>query len=339
MGGIFQGDIFIKTAIELGIEDMRKNPWLIDHMLEELTNNRYTREKYGEKQVQACKEWLANNEINVYMRPREDRDEPPCVTIEMGSSNEKEEMKHLADQSTEKTILLPNKIGKPIPYIIKPFAPTGYEMSTGEVGIDPSIDLTGVAPGMILVDPALGVGYVIQDVIPNGVVIEPNLQIDTTQFGIVPKHQYYVARIEHTFFDDTYNIGCHAHGDPQNVIFLWNIVKYSILRYRESLLEANGYAQSCLNSEGLGPDAVWSTQGGERAYTRNLQLKGQVEDTWIKSPRRVIETVVFRKKIAKTCNTYTGGIKILSNLDTPDFIDQTTQLWTTVEDDDDSDDE
>src|SRR5574338_219491 len=97
--GIFQGDLIIKTAIELGMEDMRKNPWLIDHMLGDVVSNQYLRDKYGQKQI---------------------------------------EMKHMGDLSTETTVLMPNTIGKPIPYIVKPFTPKSYDHNTGEVGIDPN---------------------------------------------------------------------------------------------------------------------------------------------------------------------------------------------------------
>ncbi len=125
MPGIFQGDIIIKTAIDLGIEDMKKNPWLIDHMLSDLLRNPYLKEKYGAKQIEACKEWFRNAQIDIVLRGRDDKDRLPCVTIQVGPSNEKPEMKSMADQSTEKAVLLPGKIGKPIPYIVKPFTPAG----------------------------------------------------------------------------------------------------------------------------------------------------------------------------------------------------------------------
>jgi hypothetical protein len=325
MAGIFQGDIIIKTAIELGIEDMRKNPWLIDHMLTDLVNISYLTDKYGQKQVDACKEWFLNNQIDVYMRGRDDKDRLPCVTIQMGPSSEKDEMKTMADQSTESTILLPNTIGKPIPFVIKPFVPTGYDADSGEVSVDPSIDLSGVAEGMILVNPANGTGYTILDVTENGVTIEPGMDIEATQFGIVPKFQYYEARIEHAFFAETYNVGCHAHGDPQNLIFLWSIVKYSILRYRESLLEANGFAESSVNSAPPDFDEAFTTPGGEKAWSRFIAVSGQTENSWIKSPKRFIEVAALKKKVGKG---YIGGISIISNTD-PVTIDKKTNTWYT----------
>lgn len=330
MAGIFQGDIFIKTAIELGIDDMRKNPWLIEHMLEDLKTNSYVKDKYGEKQIDACKEWLANTQVDVYMRPRDDKDRLPCVTIEMGPSNEKQDMRHLADQSTDIVKLLPNKIGKPISYIVKPFVPSSYDVLTGEILTEEDVDFNGVSPGMILVNPENGLGYTIVGLSLNGVLIEAGLDISASQLGIVPQYPYYKARIEHSFFDETYIIGCHAHGDPQTVLWLWSIATYSLLRYRESLLEANGFAESHIGSGGPDLNYDFSTNGGEKAYTRSITLHGQVRNTWIKSPQRIIESVVLKKKVS---NGFTGGITIISNKNTPDYVDQTQEAWTTVEDD------
>jgi hypothetical protein len=333
MSGIFQGDIIIKTAIELGIEDMRKNPWLIDHMLSDLVNISYFTDKYGQKQVDACKEWIKNNKIEVVMRGRDDKDKPPYVTIQIGPSNEKSEMKTMADQSTETTLLLPNKIGKPIPFIVKPFTPVSYDDETGYLTVDSSLDLSGVSVGMILVNPANGNGFIINELLPNTIVIEPGMEIASAEFAIVPQYQYYEARIEKSHFDETYRIGCHAHGDAQNLLFLWSIVKYSILRYRESLLEANGFAESTISSGEPGFDESFTTDGGEKVFVRFLTLNGQTENNWIKSPRRVIEVIALKRK---TTNGFVGGINILSNLNTPASIDPTEENWLTKQEDEES---
>lgn len=326
---IFQSDLSIKTAIELGMEDLRKNIWLIDDILGDVLVNPYLKDKYGQKQIDACKEWFLNNQIDVYMADRKDKDRFPCVTITLGTSAEKGEMKSMADQSTEKVILLPNKINKPIPFVVKPFVNTSYDPSTGIVLIPSNTKgLGAVSNGMILVDPATAQGYVINDVIPEGVVIEPNLTIAAAQFAIVPQYQFYEARIEHTFFQETYNIGCHVHGDPQTLLWLHSIVLYSILRYREGLLEANGFSESSLSSSDLIPNAAFSGPGGEEAWSRFITLTGMVENSWIKSPRRFVEKISLKEKASAG---YNGGIKIISNFDTA--IDDDTS-WETVQDED-----
>lgn len=339
MAGIFQGDILIKTAIELGLDDMRKNPWLIDHILSDLTQINYVSDKYGQKQIDACKEWFANNQVDIYMRLINDKDRMPCVTIMSDQSSEKPEMKTMADQSTETVILLPNQINKPIPYVMKPFTPISYDPSTGTITLDPNTKgFDGIAPGMILVNPDTGEGFNILDFKSSAILIEPGIQFSAARVAVVPKHQFYEARVEHTFFEETYQIGCHAHGDPQVLLWLHSIVLYSILRYRESLLEANGFAESVVNSSGIMANDSYTGPGGEMAFTRLITLSGQVENSWIKSPRRFIETIGLKGKPLPGSNAskgYRGGIQIISNLNTPDFIDQSNELWTTVEDDED----
>lgn len=327
---VFQSDLSIKTAIQLGIDDIRKNIWLIDDILGDTLVNPYLVDKYGQKQIDSCKEWFLNNQIDIYMAERRDKDRFPCISITLGTSSEKDEMKTMADQSTEKTILLPNKIGKPIPYVVKPFTTFSYDATSGEIAIPSSVkNIEGVATGMILVDPATGQGYPINDIFSNGVVIESGLTITAAQLAIVPQYQFYEARIEHTFFQETYSIGCHAHGDPQVLLWLHSITLYSILRYRESLLEAQGFTQCNLSSSDMAANGAYSGEGGEQVYSRYITLTGQVENSWIKSPKRILEVVALKDK---NSNGYTGGIKIISNLDTPDIIDESTQLWTTIED-------
>ena len=337
MPGIFQGDIIIKTAIDLGIEDMRKNPWLLQYMLEDLAVSPYLAEKYGQKQIDACKEWFANNQIDVYMRLRDDRDRTPFVSITMGHSNEKPEMKTNADLSPYKKILFPNTIGKPISYVIKPFIPTDYNEITGALSVPNTVDLSLVAPNMILVNPANGTGYVIQNIAAGALYIGPDQSIDATEMGIVPHFQYYEARIEHSYFEEMYVIQCHAHGDPQTVMWLWSIVETALLRYRQSLLEANGFAESVISSgpPDLNPDM--STEGGEKVYSRSITITGQVQNSWIKAPHRIIENVSLKQPVP--CDSYIGGIKIISNLNSPSFIDPKEQLWTTVIDENTTEDE
>lgn len=330
--GIFQLDLTVKTAIELGIEDMRKNPWLIDHMLGDCLDNPYLKDKYGQKQIDACKEWFMNNQIDIYMRPRNDKDRMPCIAITPGPAPEKSEMKHMADQSTETVVLLPNQIGKPISYIVKPFVPAGYDMATGLVQLPEGLkNADSISIGMILVDPSNGQGFIIQDVTGEGIFIDPGIQLDAAQLAVVPKHQYYVARVEHTFMQQSCDISCYGHGDPQVAVWLHSIALYAILRYRESLLEATGFSESIVASSPLQEDPYYQGADGEQAFVMSINLSGQVENTWIKSPRRIIETVALREKRGN--QGFIGGIKILSNSDSPDFIDKTQENWYTVEDD------
>ena len=156
---IAQQDVILKTAITLGLEDFKKNLWLVDDLLSDLVVNEYFEDKYGEEQVKAMKEWITNNQIDIYMIHRKDRDRMPCITITLGNSQKRLDYKTMADQSTSNVTLLPSQIGKPIPYIVKPFVPLNYDPSTGAMSIDQNtIGIQNVSSGMILVNPKNGQG-------------------------------------------------------------------------------------------------------------------------------------------------------------------------------------
>jgi len=324
---IFAGDVIIAEAIRQGLEDMRKNLWLLDDVFGNFVQEPALRDKYGQKEIDAAKDWFMNNKIEVNLRYRNDKDHFPCVTIALGSSSEKEEMKHLADLSTEVETLMPNQIGKPIPYIVKPFVPDSYDQATGILTVPKSVKLKGVRAGQILVDPDTGIGYIIQAVVPNGIKLESDLELTLTKAGIVPRYQFYRARREHTFFQETYSIGCHVHGDPAPLLWLHAIVLYTILRYRESLLEGRQFMQSSVSSSDLIQNPNFEGPGGENVFSRYITLTGQVENSWLKTPSRIIESVEIE---GENVEGIRSGIKILSNLDSPDFLDTEDDIWTTI---------
>ncbi len=331
---IFAGDVIIAEAIRQGLEDMRKNLWLLDDVFASFVKEPALRDKYGQKEIDAAKDWFTNNKIEVNLRYRNDKDQFPCVTIALGSSAEKEDMKHLSDLSTEVETLMPNQIGKPIPYIVKPFVPDSYNQTTGILSIPKSVKTRGVRPGQILVDPDTGNGYVIQAVTTEGIQLEPNLELTLTKAGVIPQFQTYRARREHTFFQETYSIGCHVHGDPAALLWLHAIVLYTILRYRESLLEGREFSQSSVSSSDLMQNPNFEGPGGENVFSRYITLTGQVENSWLKTPYRTIEAIEIDRE---TKEGIRSGIRIISNLDSPDSLDTENDLWTTTDENDEND--
>lgn len=323
--GLFLGDLRIKAALELGLEDITKNSWLLEDILGDTIANQYLRERYG-SQIESCRQWLENNRIYTFLSARDDRLEFPCVVIELGTSNEKLDLKHMADLSTETVKLLPNNINKPIPYVIKPPLTGTYNSSTGVFAFSAAVDLNNVSPGMVLVNPTNGTGYIIQSVtVASQVNLEIDLNIPVGQYyGIIPEYQYYESKIGHTFMQEPYRIICNAM-DQQTLLWLHSITVYSLLRYRQVLLEKDGYAESTISSGPMYPNPDYS-DAGQVIWSRDINLTGQVENRWIIQPHRIIENVAIGNG-----NGYQGGIKILSNI-TDTFEDTKTVNWSTLAD-------
>lgn len=329
---IFAGDLIIKTAIELGLDDLKKNDWLVDEILNDCTDIPELAQKYGQKEIDSCKSWLKSANISIVMKDRPgDKDDLPCVCISLGSSSEIDGDKRMGDLTTDVLNLIPSKIGKKIPYIIKPFTPVSYDIEEGLVELPAEIEASQVSSGMILINPDSGNGAVITGLGgDNGVEIEAGVDLEATRLAVVPQYQIYRVRREGSFFHETYNIGCHVPGDPTQLLWLHAIVLTILLRYREGLLEARGFSETLVSSSDMVPNNSWGVPGGENAYSRYITLSGKVENTWLKTPRRVIENI----KLADTTteNGFSGGIKILSE-DPPADVKEADNIWITKTED------
>lgn len=328
---IFQGDVIIAELLRQGIDDLRKNPWLIDDVFSSFLTEPALKDKYGQKEIDRAKEWFMNNKIDVNLRFRMDKDEYPCVSIALGGSSEIDDMKSTGDLSADVETLIPSQIGKPIPYIVKPFTPDSYDEASNSIVVPSSVSLRLVRQGMVLVDTANGSGYVIEDVKDDTIVFVPGDEpLSGNKFAVIPKYQFYRVRREHSFFQESYQIGCHVAGDPAALLWLHSIVVYLMLRYRESMLEGRQFAQSSISSTDLLSDGSLGSPGVENIYSRYINLTGQVEHSWLKAPMRVIEAIEITKETDKGLRS---GIKILSNLDSPDYLDTEDDPWTTIDED------
>ena len=323
--GIFPGDIIIKQMISLAIDDIRKNPWIVEDIFRSLIENPLLKDKYGLKEVTRAKEFILNNEINYFMSLRLDKEIFPCITIDIGSSNEDDNLATLGDQTPFVEDLTPEEIGQPIKYIIQPFDIVSYDKTTGLVEIPADIeDYQYIDTGMVAVDPETGNGFIIQGKGGvNGFLIEIGSNLPKGKLGIIPQYQLYQARRERAISQETYTIGMHVHGDPSTLIFLFSIVKYALYRYREALLEHENFQLSRLSCSPMSKNQIFQT---ENVFSRFITLRGQVEESWVKTPYRFIEAIDLGK--VETLDT---GIKIISNKNSPAELDTEDDVWVTIE--------
>lgn len=312
----FLGDIRIRAALQLGLEDISKNDWLLNDILGDTISNPYLAKLYG-SQIDSCKQWLANNRINIFLSERKDGVEFPAVTIEILPSHEKMEMRHLGDLSYENNQLSPNEINRPINYVVQPNSGS-YSPTSGTFTFSGEVNLSTVVPGQVLVNPTTGTGYIIQSVLnANQLQLLLGLNIPSALYGIIPEYRFYDSRIGHTFLQEEFSIGCHAN-DQQTTLWLHSVVFYILLRYRQSLLEANGLAESILKSGKLYANPGYSSQG-QVIWSRDINLSGQTEPRWIMQPHRILESVAYQ-----------GPLKIMSNT-TDTFEDPSTVNWATLQ--------
>ena len=324
--GMSVTDVLLKTVLQIGLDDLKANPYLVQDALSGLVSNPLLAKKYGQNEVDNAKNWIQNNKIEISFKYRNDKDNYPCISIEQLDAPMKADQQTLGDErpGSESVVLRPSDISKPIPFIINPFQPTGYDPTFGLVGVPDNVNLARLSPGMVLMDPSTGNAWEILDLMAEGIVIASNSKLTGTKLAVAPQFAYYKAKQKAIFSTESWRIGCHVHGDPSTLLWLNSFVKYIILRYR-ALLERNNMSEITFSNSPLSPDSNWGQPGAEVNFARFMTLNCLVEETWLDEPARILEAIGIDDGTR-------SGIKILSNLNPPPGEGTDQQLWTTTKD-------
>jgi hypothetical protein len=340
--GIFQTDALLKTLLEQTIQDIKQNLWLLDYILDDFVTNPFLKSKYGQKQIESAKEWFADgrNNINVQLQFSKDKEKFPAVFLTLGSSAEDQELRTMGDVGTENLTLMPNQVGQPIPYVIPPFIPTSFDPVSGLVGVPIGTDLSPVSQGMVLINPSNGNGVVIQGVQNGEIQVQAGVELDSSQFGVIPQYRFFTSRLGRSFFNENWNITLVTN-DPQTLLWMHSITVYGLLRYRE-FLEHNGFLQTYFSSTDIFT-SEFSNAEGEEFFARQITMFGKVEQKFIRGLHRNIESVLLRDQNPEAVTLenpkgYTGGVKIISNETTPPLHQNDTN-WFTVEGSEENEDD
>jgi hypothetical protein len=339
---IWQGDVFFRRIIDLTLKDIRENDWLLDDILSDFILDPMLSGIYGQKEIDNAKKWIKENEISVFLPHRMDLEKMPCVTISIGSNVEDKSLARLGDLTPCVETYEASDIGKTIQYVQKPFTIVSYDQPTGYIEVPDSVSLTIIQPGMVVVDPTTGSGYVIAKKDANGVFIAEGTNLTATEVGILPQYRIYRARREIATFQERVTIGCHVHGDPHALLWLYSIMMYGLLRYREGALESRNFQLSNIETSDMVRNQNWQ-EIGENVYSRFITITGQVENTWVKAPKRIIESINVADNDGSAYDDSDGqSVTVLSGIciigpdggEIPEIIDTECEAWAAKDDED-----
>lgn len=282
--GMVPSDILIRGAIVAALEDLRKNPFLLDYIFSWYSNDDLTNKAYGDAERQRAKSWFLNTEIHVSMNFRADDVKFPLVSIGLQSSSE--DMSTLGDVNYETDEEVPSKEVTASPEVLLgPFTPKSYDSATGLITLPDSLTTDNIFENTILVDTTAGIGYRVTQV--NGessFEIAQDIIANFTNAYIAPIDNFYIATIESCLFKQTFSLKVFAQGDPVHTLYLQSIIEFILLRYKETLLEARGFERSTIST---GPLYNYSETDKEMVYVRDITLSGFIRQYWPKmiSPR------------------------------------------------------
>lgn len=309
--GIFPSDIIIRTAVVEGINELRRNPWLLDYCFAYLVQDALTNKIYGEKELQRAKDWFLKNQISVGMIPLMNEAKMPFISIKLVESSESEVTTgdtHAFPQETNQ-LLWQNLIG--------PLTPIGYDSSTGTITL--SKELTGgliIVDGMVVLTKTNNV-YPILSVGADGLSfnIASNIIDDFQDFVIRGTQPTGVTTIESVFYKEIYTLGVHVAGEPVYLTWLHTILVFILLRYKQNFLEYRGFESSSFSSSAFDRDA---SAEAENYFSRYVTLTGKVRQYWPKDFTARVQAVQTNLDVISNSTEIPVAGNWETTVDTPD---------------------
>ena len=297
---IIATDILLKSALEAALSDLRANRWILEDVFAGLANDPLASPEAGWKEVAAAIAWFTETDIPVLLQHRVgDTPKIPCISIAYEPSREMEERASLADDGFDEDYPM-NQTGRGIVAVQKitsNFTPDQYDRTDGQFLMPSHVSTESMSVGNYVVAKS---GKAYQVILINGdrkFQVTPGTTDDFTDCYIAPKSTIWNARKELTFLSESYSIGCHTQNDPSTTVWLWQIVFYSLLRYKEAFLESRGFELSGLRSSALERNAQFQS---ENVFSKYVTITGQSCCSWIKFIAPRFESVNLKIDIGDT---------------------------------------
>jgi len=269
--GIQQAEVLIKAAIIEALDRLQNDEGLIREVFASLGYDPLY--PYGSAEIEKAVKWLASTNVPVFMSYKVDDVQKPCISISLKESAE-------ADQTLGDVHYVTSEpTDADWPPIAGPFTPTRYSPSTGIMVIPTAtLGTTVLQAGMHIIDRD-GRDHMVQEVLDDDTVsLVAGTVADFTGAYLKGSQPKLITSIESVNFRETYEVGCHAQGEPVFLSHLHSVVVYLLLKFKEELLEARGFERSSISSGDFR-----MTAEPEIGFSRSIMISGYCRGTWGKN--------------------------------------------------------
>jgi hypothetical protein len=290
--GIFSGDILIRHALNIGLKDLRDNPWQLPLVFASLVNDPYTANLYGQKELAKAVNWFLKTNVPVVLDATlTGSPAMPIIVVGLQESNEAEatlgDIHYVPSQSAEAEW---EALGQRFN--------ASYNPETGLV--TPSVPVV-VNDQMLFVD-GVGHSYPVLDIQVDvndatNFLIEPGLVTSFHNCILKWATKKLSVNLESLRFKETYNIVCNAQGESYYALYLYMITKYCLLRYKKTLLEGRGFERTVINCSKLMQNNSLAPVGSENVYCRVISITGYVTESWATQTSEKATTATFASPV------------------------------------------
>ncbi len=279
--GIFQGDVVVRTAILEGLRDLKAHPEFLEFCYSYLVQDDLTKSVYGEAELKNAIEWVLKQDIPVIDALGFNEVKLPCITLELM-------------EGTEQAATLGDTHYKVSEDYYHDWVKTASSLTPIARGLNTltfaNFGGGTVTKGMVLVT-RTGQIVDILSVKDYVVTINPDyINYDYTQVDVYPKKPPQSVRLESIKLKESYRIGCHAQGEAVHLSYLFSLILFLLLRYKQSLFEHRGFDNMKVS---YGPPHLHpSFEESHKVFTRYITITGYVSQHWPKSVYDKIQKVI-----------------------------------------------
>ena len=300
--GILATDILIKTAIEGGIADLKRNSWMLEDVFGGLATDPLSAKEYGTKEVTQAIQWFLNNEMHVYLGFRVDLPTMPAISIVQTACGEALDRTSLADVGMTEEIDH-RKANQAPDKVLTTFTPKEYNADQGLVTLPDHLSSNQIAVGMYLVTKAGKSFQILSTPSARSFTIKSETKLNLTECTVVPATRLWNLHREITYLNESYNIGLHTVSDPVTNVWIRQVVLYILNRYKEVYFEARGLELTTFNCSGMRLNSYFDQ---ERVFTTDIHFSGIVQADWIKFIAPKLAKTTARIDMAKARQNASG---------------------------------
>jgi hypothetical protein len=123
--------------------------------------------------------------------------------------------------------------------------------------------------------------YLISEVVDGSTIkIPTGIRSDLSNCYIVPQDSTFLMSLESCIFKETYSIGVHTKDNYHTCIYLYSIMTFILLRYKEEYLEKRGFDRSVLMAGPMSQNPYFDDS--ERVFSRTIGITGYTRNYWPK---------------------------------------------------------
>ena len=298
---IAQSDLLIYTALKVGLNDLRKNKFLLDEAYANITTDPYLKDLYGQKEVENFKAFV-DKKIFIFTEHRPPgKASFPCIVIKVGGGQEDAPKDALGD-SYQQDIVDPSTLGgvfQSPQILLGPVTPIEYDQLTGQVTFDSNVNLetSHVFEGQYVYDEVNQKAYQIQLVIDSSnLLLESNLSPPPNLTGLTIRTSQ--NAVGHTLRSiwvwENHTISVFAT-QVHEILYLWTLVMYMLLRYKKQLWDARNFAITTMSYSEI--YRASAPDDPNNLYGRDISIRGRVEHSVIETTTPLIEGIIPDIKI------------------------------------------